>query len=912
MNTRLRTLAIGLLASAAALVGVDADAAVAQPAARTPSKPLHPNFVLVDANGQNVLTSGQAVSTMKTCGQCHDTAFIASHGFHVDLGLSSFASSSKTWDSSPGLFGHWDPLRYRYLTQSGDERLDLSTAGWLMFNGERVVGGGPATTSRSGRPLTSLTPSVDDPETSLLNAAGQRVPWNWAASGTMEVNCFLCHLERPNLAARAAAIRDGRFADANTATLTGLNLVEAGAKGWIWNRAAFTADGLVDSEKLGIQDPTNANCAACHGEVHPASAEPLQISACDLDFPQTATTGQVVAAQRINASGVNLADKSELRRSWDVHAERQLQCTDCHHALNNPAHANHRPGSKPAHLRYDPRSLEINKYLQRPDHNFARGQSAQFNVAPEYKGTMRRCENCHDAETSHGNWLPYVETHMATLACESCHVPKMHAPAIQSYDWTVLKADGTPAQSCRGVNGAPGDVRSLVTGFEPALLKRTNVDGASLLAPYNLITTFYWVYEDANGNARPVRLADLRAAFFDGGAYAADIVAAFDGDHDGRLGDAELRIDSPQKAAAVKARLARLGLNNVRIEGQVQPFSINHNVARGGFALNDCRVCHTAGSRLTHGMQLAGFAPVSPAFDANNNVTGSGDLIRHNDGALFYQPALARDGVYVFGVSRVGWVDALGALVFVGTLFGVGGHGALRYLAFRKRPHGHEATRRVRMYDAYRRFWHWLQAISIAALLVTGLIIHRPDLFAAFSFRAVVSLHNILAALLVINAALSLFYHLATERMREYIPRPYGFFDDAIRQTRYYVSGIFKGEPHPFEKRPDDRMNPLQKLTYFGILNVLLPLQIVTGALMWGAQKWPAAAGALGGLPLLAPFHSLVAWLFASFIIMHVYLTTTGATPLEAIRGMVTGYEEVEVHDAAATDSARASAAVPS
>jgi thiosulfate reductase cytochrome b subunit len=266
---------------------------------------------------------------------------------------------------------------------------------------------------------------------------------------------------------------------------------------------------------------------------------------------------------------------------------------------------------------------------------------------------------------------------------------------------------------------------------------------------------------------------------------------------------------------------------------------------------------------------------------------------------LFYQPSPARDGVYVFGVSRLGWVDALGLLAFVGVLVGVVGHGTFRYLAFKKRPQGRGPTRRVLMYDAYRRFWHWLQAVSIVVLLATGLVIHRPDVFAAFSFSAVVSLHNILAALLVINAALSLFYHLATERIREFIPRPYGFFDDAILQTKYYVAGIFKGAPHPFEKRPDDRLNPLQKLTYFGILNVLLPLQIVTGALIWGVQRWPEAAGALGGLPLLAPFHSLVAWLFAAFIVLHVYLTTTGATPLEAIRGMVTGYEEVEVHEGA-------------
>jgi thiosulfate reductase cytochrome b subunit len=92
-------------------------------------------------------------------------------------------------------------------------------------------------------------------------------------------------------------------------------------------------------------------------------------------------------------------------------------------------------------------------------------------------------------------------------------------------------------------------------------------------------------------------------------------------------------------------------------------------------------------------------------------------------------------------------------------------------------------------------------------------------------------------------------------------------------------------------------MNPIQKLTYCGILNVLLPLQILNGALMWGVQRWPQVADMLGGLPFLAPFNSLLAWTFGTFIIVHVYMTTTGATPLEAMRGMVTGYEEVEAHE---------------
>ena len=37
-------------------------------------------------------TSGQAVSTMQTCGSCHDTTFIEQHSFHADLGLSDFGA----------------------------------------------------------------------------------------------------------------------------------------------------------------------------------------------------------------------------------------------------------------------------------------------------------------------------------------------------------------------------------------------------------------------------------------------------------------------------------------------------------------------------------------------------------------------------------------------------------------------------------------------------------------------------------------------------------------------------------------------------------------------------------------------------------------------------------------------------
>jgi len=880
-------------------LGLRSALAQPEPAPVEQASVLHPTFALLDLDGKNVLETGNAVSTIQTCGQCHDTEFIQGHAFHSDLGLSDYTETGEL-NASNGLFGNWDPLTYRYLSQAGDERLDLSTAEWIQLNGNRIVGGGPANTSRNGEPLSNVTADANNPEASILNA-GTPEAWDWSQSGTMEMNCFLCHFENPNNEARIKALESGDFGFANMATLleTGIvNRSSLGQNGMAYSKDAFDTNGELKPEFIKIQDPTNANCAACHGEVHTDANQPLTISALDLNYPQTATTGQVISAQKISDSGVNVSNKNELDRSWDIHAERQLKCTDCHFAVNNPAHALEIQDANPEHLVYDPRTLEIGEYLEKPDHNFARGESAQFNVAPELKGTMRRCDSCHDASKGHADWLPYIDKHMAAVACETCHIPQMYAPAIESYDWTVLTLDDQPVKSYRGVEGDPNQVTSLVTGYKPVLLNRTNMDGNKLLAPYNLITSYYWVYDDANGNKRPVRLFDLETVFFENDSYAVDIVFAFDANSDGSLNNDELKIDSSAKEETIKAKLVALGINNPRIEGLTQPYSINHNVARSDYAVNDCKACHNDESRVSQPIKLSNYAPngTLPVFDTSNNVNASGEIVKGDEGAIYYNPVPANDKIYVFGSSRVNWIDWLGALMFVGSLLGVIGHGTLRYFSARKQAKGPARTERIYMYESYRRFWHWLQTSSIIILLFTGLIIHRPDIFGVFSFRGVVTVHNVIAAILVINAVLSIFYHVATERMREYIPHPYGFFDDAIIQAKYYISGIFKGEGHPFEKRPDSRMNPIQKLTYFGILNVLLPLQIITGALMWSVQRFPNFTNALGGLPFLAPFHSLVAWTFGTFIIVHVYMTTTGATPLEAMRAMVTGYEEVEVH----------------
>jgi thiosulfate reductase cytochrome b subunit len=206
---------------------------------------------------------------------------------------------------------------------------------------------------------------------------------------------------------------------------------------------------------------------------------------------------------------------------------------------------------------------------------------------------------------------------------------------------------------------------------------------------------------------------------------------------------------------------------------------------------------------------------------------------------------------------------------------------------------------RVYMYSFHERAWHWVQAVIFVLMIETGIEIHLPAQFSLMGFRNAVYVHTSLAFILLGNAILGLLYHLFTGEIRQFLPTPGGFISDAIKQGGYYLHGIFKGAPHPFQKSPHHKLNPLQQITYLMILNVLLPLQLVTGFMMWGAQRWSTPMKWIGDLSFLAPLHTLTAWLFCAFLLMHVYLTTTGHSPLTYMKAMILGWEEIGEPEAA-------------
>ena len=134
---------------------------------------------------------------------------------------------------------------------------------------------------------------------------------------------------------------------------------------------------------------------------------------------------------------------------------------------------------------------------------------------------------------------------------------------------------------------------------------------------------------------------------------------------------------------------------------------------------------------------------------------------------------------------------------------------------------------------------------------------------------------------------------LTTGEWRQYTPT----FRKLYEVSCYYTIGIFRDEPHPVPKTARAKHNPLQRLTYLGIVSVLVPYQMITGYLYYYYNSWPSL-GLDWQLGTVAFLHMAGAFAFLVFLVVHVYMITTGPTAFAHTRAMLSGWEEVEDADA--------------
>lgn len=386
------------------------------------------------------------------------------------------------------------------------------------------------------------------------------------ADDEAQTNCFLCHLGEPDMDAWHAAKQSDDPAWAISATLTGTGLLERTDEGYRWNTDLLDEDELAT---ITMTYPRPAHCGACHGLVD-TDDRPLTLTLGSDRYWNTEITGQVFSAQRINQSALNLRDKDALGRAWDIHAQRLVECRDCHYSKTPPGHL-----------------------IAEEDAGTA---------APA--DTLRSCASCHSGGAGH-DWLPQPDRHFAALACEACHIPQIHLPARQQVDASVVTQGGDYLIAYRGL--AQGEADQLgtayVTGYRPLLIKQPDAVGTQRWTPVNLVSRWYWV--DAADDT-PVTKGQLQQAWLDDGRHRSQIVALFDGNGDGWLQDTELRLDSQEKVQLITRLLAVRGVEKPELRARVDVHHLHHNVALKA-AQRDCRRCHEPqdGAPFT----IAGYVP---------------------------------------------------------------------------------------------------------------------------------------------------------------------------------------------------------------------------------------------------------------------------------------------------------------
>ncbi|WP_374245911.1 cytochrome b/b6 domain-containing protein [Zoogloea sp.] len=192
---------------------------------------------------------------------------------------------------------------------------------------------------------------------------------------------------------------------------------------------------------------------------------------------------------------------------------------------------------------------------------------------------------------------------------------------------------------------------------------------------------------------------------------------------------------------------------------------------------------------------------------------------------------------------------------------------------------------RVYIFTRFERLWHWVQAALIIGMLMTGFEIHGS--YRLLGFEQAHRVHTAAVWGFIALWVLAMFWHLTTGEWRQYIPT----MKNIDKIVRFYAVGIFKGEPHPFKPTRERKHNPMQAQTYLGVTVVVTPLIWLSG-LAYLFYNELTAAGYRVELGTIATVHTIGAFLMLAFLIGHIYLGTTGHTPLAHFRAMVTGWDD--------------------
>lgn len=200
-----------------------------------------------------------------------------------------------------------------------------------------------------------------------------------------------------------------------------------------------------------------------------------------------------------------------------------------------------------------------------------------------------------------------------------------------------------------------------------------------------------------------------------------------------------------------------------------------------------------------------------------------------------------------------------------------------------RRFHTRGATTWVYLWSWPLRITHWISAVAISVLVVTGFYIGKPyfltrgeasEHFMMGTFRL---LHFIAAGWLVAAAILRIYWLFRGnrfERWQALFPHKKIDFQHLVQQFKAYL--LIKPEEAPLYLGH----NPLQQVTYT-LLYLVAVFMFLSGFAMYGESdpqgffhmlftSWMAPL--FGGIQRVRFLHHVSVWLFVIFVPVHVYL----------------------------------------
>lgn len=203
-------------------------------------------------------------------------------------------------------------------------------------------------------------------------------------------------------------------------------------------------------------------------------------------------------------------------------------------------------------------------------------------------------------------------------------------------------------------------------------------------------------------------------------------------------------------------------------------------------------------------------------------------------------------------------------------------------------------SEKLYLYPVWLRIWHLVNAIMIIILILTGISMQYSNPDRPFiRFDLAVTWHNAAGVILTISYVIFVVGNIATGNWKYYRLRLKGLTQRMMKQFRYYLLGVYKGESAPFPISKDRKFNPLQKVAYFAIMYIFMPLIFITGwALLFPESIWLNVFG-VSGILLTALLHIVAGFIVSIFLFVHIYFSTFGKTTTSNFRSMVNGYQEV-------------------